>query len=499
MNAIDVLTRLAAAGVRPVGMSVDSRSILPNWLFAALPGAASDGRRYINDALANGAAAVVYETGDGFQEPVAGRPVIGVNGLRTLAGFLADEIFNRPSENLWVAGVTGTNGKTTVSQWLAQALEALGEHCGVIGTLGSGFPGALTAALNTTPDAPDLHRLLAGFVRDGGTAAAMEVSSIGLDQNRVDGVRFDVAIHTNLSRDHIDYHGTMEAYGEAKARLFDAPGLVSAVINLDDAFGLQQARRLVVQGLDVIGYSVEDLRVIVPGVMPLAACNIRAGEAGLAFDLLWHGCEETLDVRVAGTFNISNLLAVIGALLHRGVELDQAVEVAKSLTPPPGRMQLVGGHEGEPLVVVDYAHTPDALSKALEAVRESARLRGGELVCVFGCGGDRDHGKRPQMGELATLLADRVIVTSDNPRNEEPQNIISDILKGAGPTAHVISDRAVAIRSAVCGAGPADVILIAGKGHEPYQEIRGVRRPFSDLEQARQALDGRGQNRWNEA
>jgi UDP-N-acetylmuramoyl-L-alanyl-D-glutamate--2,6-diaminopimelate ligase len=489
MRAVEVLTLLSDAGVTPGGITADSRRIGAGDVFAAWPGALRDGRQYIDAAFSRGAAAVVYESGDGFSPPASTRPVLAVDGLRALAGALAHEIYGRPSEKLWLAGVTGTNGKTTISQWLAQALEALGQHCGVIGTLGSGFPGALTAGLNTTPDALELHHTLADFVRAGAQAAAMEVSSIGLDQGRVNAVQFDVAIFSNLTRDHIDDHGSMAAYAAAKARLFDLPGVDAAVINLDDDFGLEQVRRLVARGgVNIIGYSTSAERAQAqPGVRPLVGDKLRASPAGLRFDLTWAGQRAELDVRLAGTFNVSNLLAVIGALLLRGVALDDALRVAKTLTPPPGRMQLVGGH-GEPLVVVDYAHTPDALAKVLEAVRDSARSRNGRLICVFGCGGDRDPGKRPQMGEIASRLADRAIVTSDNPRTEEPLKIIDDILAGAGPATEIVPDRAEAIRVAVNGASEHDVIVLAGKGHEPYQEIHGVRRPFSDIEQAAQAL-----------
>jgi UDP-N-acetylmuramoyl-L-alanyl-D-glutamate--2,6-diaminopimelate ligase len=457
-------------------------------VFVAWPGAVSDGRHYIDAALSRGAAAVLFESSDGFSPDALNRPAFAVDGLRGLAGSLAHVIYGRPSEKLWMAGVTGTNGKTTISQWLAQALGTLGSPCGVIGTLGSGFPGALTVGLNTTPDALELHHTLAGFERAGAQAAAMEVSSIGLDQGRVNGVQFDVAIFTNLTRDHIDYHGSMEAYAAAKAQLFDLPDVKAAVINLDDDFGLDLARRLAVRGMNVTGYTTTTGHVsVLPGVHVIVGDNLRATPTGLNFDLSWQEQRVELDVRLVGTFNVSNLLAVIGALLVRGVALNDILQVVKTLTPPSGRMQLIGGN-GAPLVVVDYAHTPDALAKVLEAVRGSARSRDGRLICVFGCGGDRDVGKRPQMGEIASRLADRAIVTSDNPRSEAPQKIIDDILAGAGSATETVIDRAQAIRTAILGAGAHDVIVIAGKGHEPYQEICGERHPFSDIEQAVQAL-----------
>ncbi|MDR2925033.1 MAG: UDP-N-acetylmuramoyl-L-alanyl-D-glutamate--2,6-diaminopimelate ligase [Azoarcus sp.] len=489
MRAQDVLIRLAEAGIRPRGMSVDSRRVRDGDVFAAWPGAANDGRRHIGAALSRGASAALYESGDGFRFPEADRPVFAIEGLRALAGYLADEIYGKPSEKLWLAGVTGTNGKTSISYWIARVLETLGNPCGIIGTLGSGFPDALAAGMNTTPDAAEVHRLLAGFLASGAQAAAMEVSSIGVDQGRVNGVRFDVGVLTNLTQDHLDYHGTMRAYGEAKARFLDLPE-AGAAINLDDGFGAEQAARLAARGKRVIGFSLNE-RVSAPaGVEKLLASDVRANPTGLRFDVLWEDCRVALDVSLVGRFNASNLLAVIGALLLRGEALDEIAEAVKTLAPPLGRMQLIGG--GEPLVVVDYAHTPDALAKALEAARETAKSRGGRLICVFGCGGGRDTGKRPLMGEAAARLADRVLVTSDNPRFEAPQKIIDDILKGAGSEAAAVVDRAEAIQLAVNEAGAADVVLVAGKGHEPYQEICGERHPFSDAEQAHRALAARG-------
>ncbi|MDR0564991.1 MAG: UDP-N-acetylmuramoyl-L-alanyl-D-glutamate--2,6-diaminopimelate ligase [Azoarcus sp.] len=490
MAAADVLALLASAGVCPRGIAVDSRRVGQGDVFVAWPGAARDGRQYIEEALSRGAAAVLYESGDGFRVPETSRPIFAVEGLHTLAGGLADEIYGKPSEKLWVAGVTGTNGKTTVSQWTAQALEFLGCRCGVIGTLGNGFPGELTASLNTTPDAAELHRVLAGFVASGAQAAAMEVSSIGLDQGRLNGVRFDVALFTNLTRDHIDYHGSMQAYAEAKARFFGLPGVSAAVMNLDDEFGAREAARLAARGMRVIGYSLSERVEAVSGIQKLIGANLRVGRGSLCFDVLWENRRVALDVRLTGTFNASNMLAVIGGLLVRGDALDDIVRAVKTLAPPSGRMQFVGGGN-EPLVIVDYSHTPDALAKALEASRETAESHQGRLICVFGCGGDRDPGKRPMMGDIAVRLADRVIVTSDNPRGEVPQKIIDDILKGTGAAAESVIERAEAIRMAVKEAANNDVVLVAGKGHEPYQEIAGKRIPFSDLEQATQALAAR--------
>lgn len=484
----DLIAALRAAGISPAGIRADSRKLAAGEVFAAWPGHATDGRRYIAAALEHGAAAVLWESADGFHPGELPVPSLAVEGLREVAGHLAHEIYRRPSERLWLAGVTGTNGKTTVSQWVARALQDLGTGCGIIGTLGCGFPGALADALNTTPDALELHRHLAAFLAAGAGAAAMEVSSIGLDQGRVNGAQFDLAIFTNLSRDHLDYHGSMEVYAEAKARLFSLPGVSRAVINLDDAFGLVLARRMVATGGDVLGYTCFAANAgAVPGARVLLADRLQVAPAGLRFSLHFEGRQADMPVRMVGPFNVSNLLAVIGALLLRGEALDSVLAVASRLTPPEGRMQLVGG-VGEPLVLIDYAHTPDALAKVLEALRDTVQARGGRLVCVFGCGGDRDAGKRPLMGEVARTRADRVLITSDNPRTEDPLKIIEAVAAGAGPTAECVVDRARAIGIAIGEAGADDVIVVAGKGHEPYQEILGQRLPFSDLEQARRGL-----------
>jgi UDP-N-acetylmuramoyl-L-alanyl-D-glutamate--2,6-diaminopimelate ligase len=483
-----LLERLHALGVNPRGITADSRKVRAGEVFAAWPGYRSDGRRYLGAAVERGAAAVLWESGDGFRADPLHVPSLPVDGLRDAAGFLAHEIYGRPSARLWMAGVTGTNGKTTVSQWLARMLEDLGMRCGVIGTLGCGFPGDLAASLNTTPDALELHAALASFVAAGAGAAAMEVSSIGLDQGRVNGALFDVAIFTNLSRDHLDYHGSMEAYAASKARLFALPEVRCSIINLDDGFGLMQARLLAAAGREIIGYTlVAGNADVVPGVRTLVAHHVHSTPAGVQFTLHWDGREHAVAVRMVGSFNVSNLLAVTGALLSRGVALDDVLPLLARLTPPEGRMQLVGG-VGEPLVVVDYAHTPDALAKVLDAVRGTVHSRRGRLTCVFGCGGDRDPGKRPIMGDVARQLADRVVITSDNPRSEDPARIVEAVAAGAGPAAECIIDRADAIRRAILEAGADDVVVVAGKGHEPYQEILGVRLPFSDFDQARAAL-----------
>ncbi len=380
----------------------------------------------------------------------------------------------------FMVGVTGTNGKTSVTQWIAQTLDRLGRRCAIIGTLGNGFVGALVPGPNTTPSAHVLAKILPAFVEQGAAACAMEVSSIGLHQNRVAGVRFDVAVLTNLTRDHLEYHGTTEAYAAEKKKLFLRPELRTAVLNLDDPFGAALAAELDGR-LPCIGYTLSDAagteRV-------LRARDLEESSAGVCFTLDGVCCTAPL----LGRFNAANLLAVIGALLAGGESLEAIAAALPHLRPPPGRMELIGGNDA-PLVVVDYAHSPDALEKALTALRGTAKARGGRLVCVFGCGGERDPGKRPLMGAVAERLADVVILTSDNPRSEDPQAILAAIRAGMRKPARAEADRERAIIAAVAEANERDVILLAGKGHEPYQEVAGIRLPFSDAAVARTALE----------
>jgi UDP-N-acetylmuramoyl-L-alanyl-D-glutamate--2,6-diaminopimelate ligase len=478
-NAADVLARLERQGVKAANLCLDSRAVTRGDVFVALPGGRSDGRAYIGEAVARGAAAVLCEPGP---IPSVSVPHIALEGLSARIGEIAALVYGAPSERLWLAGVTGTNGKTSVSQWIAQGMNALGRKCAVIGTLGNGFPGVLAASPNTTPDAVSLQRLFARFVAEGALACAMEVSSIGLHQGRVNGASFDAAVFTNLTHDHLDYHGDMAAYGAAKESLFAMPGLATAVVNLDDPCGARLARELAGR-LRVIGYTLEGRR---GGDEVLAARDLAMTAAGLAFDLDGHRIEAPL----VGRFNASNLLAAIGALLAGGERLGDVAAAVRAVAPPPGRMQVLGG-AGRPLIVVDYAHTPDALEKALAALRETAAARGGRLVCIFGCGGDRDPAKRPAMGAIAEAHADAVWLTSDNPRREDPAAIIAAIRAGMKSRPAVEPDRAAAIRAAVSAADARDVLLLAGKGHEPYQETDGVRQPFSDLEHARAALEAR--------
>jgi len=478
-------------------LSADSRRCAPGVAFLAYPGESADGRAYIPDAIRRSAAAVLWEA-EGFSWRAEWNvPNAGVKGLRSTAGALAHEFYGRPSEAMWVCGVTGTNGKTSCSQWIAALLEARGVRTGIVGTLGSGFPGALEPRFagvpaNTTPGAVDLHEILAAMRRERAGAVAMEVSSHALVQDRVNGVAFDCALFTNLSHDHLDYHGTMEAYAEAKARLFSAPGLGAAVLNLDDFMGVRLAQALSARGVRTIGYSLS-VDAVAPGSVAefVAAREVAVEREAIRLSLAGSWGEGEVRVNQLARFNASNALGVLGCLIAYGVPYAEAVPMLAGLPAVPGRMQTLGGGEG-PLVVVDYAHTPDALDKVLQALKPAAATRGGALVAVFGAGGDRDPSKRPAMGAVASNLADRIVLTSDNPRSEDPLEIIAAVRAGVAAPCEVEPDRARAIEGAIVGALPGDVVLIAGKGHEDYQEIAGRRVPFSDMDAARSALALRG-------
>jgi UDP-N-acetylmuramoyl-L-alanyl-D-glutamate--2,6-diaminopimelate ligase len=488
-HARHILELLAAQGVRVTGLSADSRSLAAGEVFVAYPGARSDGRAFIPGALARGASAVLWERG-GFGWNARWRvPNLPVDDLRGLAGYLAHEVYGRPSERLWTMGVTGTNGKTSCSQWIAQACSASGARTAVVGTLGTGFPGELDAGINTTPDAIVLHRSLAKLLSQGAQGVAMEATSIGLDQGRVNGVAFGAALFTNLSRDHLDYHGDMESYARAKQRLFETPGLKHAALNLDDVQGVSLARALAGR-VNRAGYSC------FPGVAARAGLEFYAeahaaeiSPAGIRFELRSTWGEARIESALLGRFNLSNLLGVVATMLVSGVPFERATVALAKLKPVTGRMQRLGG-SGKPLVVVDYAHSPDALEKVLMTLKDVARAGGGRLVAVFGCGGDRDRGKRPLMGAVASRHADAVVVTSDNPRSEDPAAVIAEIEKGVTVAHQTIVDRHEAIAKAIAEAGVSDVVLLAGKGHEPYQEVAGRRLPFSDTLEAERALAG---------
>jgi UDP-N-acetylmuramoyl-L-alanyl-D-glutamate--2,6-diaminopimelate ligase len=485
-------------------LASDSRRIGRGDVFFAYPGEAGDGRTYVQAAVEQGAAAIVYEAAGHQWDSSLTLPHLAVTDLKQNAGAIAHNYYSMPDASMFTVGVTGTNGKTSCAVWLGQALSLLNGPTAVIGTLGVGlFKGRGEVEFDvtgyTTPDAVLLAGKLAAMRDHGASSLAIEVSSIGLEQGRTNGMHFDVALFTNLTRDHLDYHGDMVAYESAKVRLFDWPGLKAAVLNLDDPAGMRLVAHLQAKhgkSMALFGYTLNDAATQpdLAGVQMLRASQFRIRHTGTDFHLDSPQGSATVKTQLVGHFNISNALAVLGALLAKGAALRDAQGAIEALTPAPGRMQQVGGQDA-PMVVIDYAHTPDALEKTLSTLRQVAAERGGQLWCVFGCGGDRDPGKRPQMGAIAQA-ADHVLVTSDNPRSEDPQAIIAQIVAGMNPqhpnsVYQAIEDRAAAILSAVKHAAKADVILLAGKGHEPYQEIKGRKMPFSDADHAALALAAR--------
>ena len=475
MSMVSVEHILLRLGTPVRGLTADSRKAGPGRVFAAYPGTRLDGRDFIPRAIANRADGILWEKKGYAWDPAWVLPNVGVEDLRNRVGEIASQVYGRPSQRLHLIGVTGTNGKTSVAHWIAQCLTRVGRKTALLGTLGNGFPGNLSPSVNTTPDAIELQQSLARYVQDGALACAMEVSSHGLDQGRAAGCQFNVGVLTNLSRDHLDYHGTMDAYAAAKARLFNWPGLNTAVLNVDDAFGRQLENKL--KGPHIAGYGFERGAVI--GELD------QEDRSGLRMAIRSDWGQAELQAPVVGRFNASNVLAVLTALLVSEVPLITACESLACIVPPAGRMQTLGGGP-QPLVLVDYAHTPDALEKVLASLRKICTQ--GRLICVFGCGGNRDKGKRPLMGRAASEGADRVIVTSDNPRHEDPMAIIDAITPGMKAGYKVEPDRARAIFEAIGMARAADVVLIAGKGHEDFQEMAGENLPFSDVDAALRAL-----------
>ncbi|MFT3812605.1 MAG: UDP-N-acetylmuramoyl-L-alanyl-D-glutamate--2,6-diaminopimelate ligase [Acidovorax sp.] len=469
-------------------LQTDSRLVQPGDAFIAWPGAATDGRAHVADALQRGAAACLVEQEGVEPFGFTGPHIAALRGLKAATGLIAAEWFGQPSERLGVLAVTGTNGKTSTAWWLASALsknELLAlSGCGLVGTLGMGVPPAVESTGLTTPDPVRLQRAFRSFADQGLGYCAIEASSIGLAEHRLAGTRIRVALFTNFTQDHLDYHGSMAAYWQAKEQLFGWPGLQAAVINVDDAKGAALHATL---DAALARRPLDLWSVGIDAPARLRAEDIAFADEGLAFTVAEGSERVPLRTRVIGQYNVSNLLGVIAALRALGVPLQAAVHACAGLTPVPGRMEQIA-EAGQPLVAVDYAHTPDALIQALAALRPVAQERGGRLWCVFGCGGNRDTAKRPLMGAAAEQGADLVLVTSDNPRNEAPEAIIGQILQGMAAGAEAESDRAIAIARAVAGAAPADVVLIAGKGHEDYQETAGQRLPFSDMAQARAAL-----------
>ena len=468
-------------------LATDSRKAGAGTAFLACPGRTTHGVAHAAEAAARGAVAVLWEPVVGVEPPAlpSGVEVLAVEGLGQRIGAIADRFFRQPSAELQVVGFTGTNGKTTCAYLLSQAADLLGRRGAYLGTLGFGRPGALRDAGLTTPDCVSVHRKLAEARDAGAKTVGLEVSSHALDQGRVAGVRFDTAVFTNLTRDHLDYHGTLEAYGDAKSRLFRAPGLVRAVINARDPFGRELVERLE-PGLERVLFAASNELWAEHGTRWIRLPELRATPAGLALHVESSWGAGTLRSRLVGEFNADNLLAVLGVLLGWNVPLQQALVALAACGAPPGRMEAFGGG-AQPLALVDYAHSPDALGKVLDAARSHAR---GRLICVFGCGGDRDAGKRPMMGAVAETHADLVVLTDDNPRTEPSRAILEQILAGMrdATAAQVIADRAEAIHWALAEADAGDVVVIAGKGHEERQIVGAESRPFSDRQVVLDAL-----------
>lgn len=460
----------------------DSRQVQLGSLFMAYPGENSDGRAYITEAIKNGAAAILWDPKDFSWRPNWKVENTPIENLRQQAGRIADQFYGAPSDQLWMIGVTGTNGKTSITHWLSQCFNHLKRKTAVIGTLGNGFaghnnePSQLIPTQNTTPDAIVIQSMLAQYLQLQTEIVAMEVSSHGLDQGRVNGVHFDVAVLSNLTRDHLDYHGNHENYAAAKRRLFVSGHLKVAVLNTDDAFGKSIEKELTRAGVSVMSYGV--------GGGDVRASKIHFDHGSFSFLVTTPQGQAEVKANLLGRFNVYNVLAVLATLLVSKVSLAEAVEAISHIESVSGRMQQQGG-DRVPLVVVDYAHTPDALENVLKALKAQTKAK---LICVFGCGGDRDVGKRALMGKVASDVADAVVVTSDNPRFEHPDKIIQDILEGMHGKYAVEEDRSKAIAIAIANAKPEDTILVAGKGHEDYQDIKGVKHPFCDMEQVKLAL-----------
>jgi UDP-N-acetylmuramoyl-L-alanyl-D-glutamate--2,6-diaminopimelate ligase len=498
---LDWLKQLAGKAAPAPQISADSRRIVLGDIFFAFPGDDADGRRFISDAIERGASGVLYDN-DGFAWDAAiDLPHLAIANLKPQSGIIANAYYGKPDSDMFTVAVTGTNGKTSCAYWLANALSVLQQKpsmpAAVIGTLGigmfvNGVPNKFEATGYTTPDAVLLQRKLAELRIGHVAAVALEASSIGLAQGRISGLHIDAALFTNLTRDHLDYHGDMASYGAAKTILFDRPELKQGVVNLDDALGVQLAQRLQQRGVPVLGYSLTEAKLdaMLDQIPVLRASAIRISNAGTVFNVESPFGSGQVKSHMVGQFNVSNLLGVLGVLLLKGAAWGAAVAAISGLMPAPGRMQQLGGQEA-PLVIIDYAHTPDALQKTLTSLRELAEQRHGKLWCVFGCGGDRDKGKRPEMGR-ASELADQVVLTSDNPRTEDPLAIIEQARSGMQTlTPHILEDRATAILWTVRHAGKQDVVLLAGKGHEMYQEINGKKQPFLDADHAALALAAR--------
>jgi UDP-N-acetylmuramoyl-L-alanyl-D-glutamate--2,6-diaminopimelate ligase len=504
-HLIDHLHTLASSSAK---VCADSRQIQSGDIFFAYPvghgKALRDGRQFINAALENGAAAVVFDP-EGMDSQLADHPqCFAVENLAAQAGQLCSQWYDHPSKELNIIGVTGTNGKTSITQWLAQALDASNHRTAVLGTLGTGFPGALVQTGYTTPDAPKLQTQLAELRNAGAKQIAMEVSSHALHQERIAGTDIQCAVFTNLTQDHLDYHSSMGDYAEAKAKLFQQTGLKHAVINLDDAFGRELAMNLLAKdGIKVWAYALspsafEGFEKFGDRLQRIYAQETALSSAGYDSTFVYGEVGSAqLHIPLLGEFNVSNALAVWAVLLSQGVGCEVAAQKVSQLNPVLGRMELIRLGKSQKteslLAVVDYAHTPDALEKTLQALRPVADQRGGKIWCVFGCGGDRDSGKRALMGAVAERNADHILITSDNPRSEDPQAIMQMIrsgIKAESQNIQLIADRAAAIMAAIRHADARDIVLVAGKGHETTQEINGKKFDFSDQEHIRLAAGG---------
>ncbi|MGH8373044.1 MAG: UDP-N-acetylmuramoyl-L-alanyl-D-glutamate--2,6-diaminopimelate ligase [Gammaproteobacteria bacterium] len=470
------------------GLAMDSRDVRQGYLFLACRGLQHHGLEYLPEAISRGAVAVVYDPADAepYLAALKHVPAFAIRDLGQRAGVLAARFYADPSAAQRVMAVTGTNGKTSVSLITAQALAELGNPCGVLGTVGYGLYGKLETPSHTTPDAVHIQRWLAQFRDQGARHVSMEASSHAMDQGRLAGVHVAVAVFTNLTRDHLDYHGDMRAYGDAKRRLFQIPGLKHAVVNLDDPFGSELAEKMPAS-IRLTGYTLSDARISRGRI--LRARDVMLHPGGMNFDITGDWGSGHVDSRLLGAFNVSNLLAVLGALLSMNVPFADALHAISRARTVTGRMECFGGGQDQPLVVVDYAHTPDALEKALIAARAHCR---GRLWCVFGCGGERDRGKRPQMARIAEQLADQIVITDDNPRGEDGDAIVNDILAGLERRnqVQVERDRAQAVANALHAASVGDVVLVAGKGHEDYQVVGGQNLPYSDRDTVTALLKG---------
>ena len=466
-----------------LGLSLNSHEIIEGSVFIALHGAKQHGLAYANQAIENGAVAILFDSQDAHIAEtyfdMSKTVAIGIPDLLQNLGEMASRFYQHPSQAMAVIGITGTNGKTSCSQFLSQMLA----NCAFIGTLGWGTPSQLHKTVNTTPDALAVQKILATLKKTNFQFVAMEVSSHGLAQGRVNGVEFNGAVFTNLSRDHLDYHGTMDAYLETKLQLFRTNNLHFAVINLDDAMS-ERVIDVIAPDVTIIGVSALENQSLRGDT--LVANNVQLNLSGIECDIRWQDQRQTLHIPLIGCFNLENVLCTLGVMLALGVDFPIAAKKLATLKSVDGRMTRLGGENNQPLVIIDYAHTPDALEKVLKSLRQHTQ---GSLSVVFGCGGNRDSGKRPQMGRIAEQYADHVYLTDDNPRFESNEEIMQAILSGCLLQKHqIIHHRAQAIKEAILQASTQDCILIAGKGHESYQEIEGVQYPFNDTQCVREVL-----------